>query len=141
MVTLKHIRLQYVKCRLKHRLNHRSLFYSHQYSKSDRDSESKKQNPDLILVSQDVLTRKLASLRALKTEFENYSGTDLNRIDNDYGTSRDEDSVIYYFRQRLVKILFNLHHSRLHHRRLLWLSRRHRGRPIVLRPALPTRGV
>lgn len=65
------------------------------------------QNPDIILVSQDVISRKLAKLRALKTEFENYSGADLNNIDNEYGTAKDEDAVIYYFRYRLVRILFS----------------------------------
>ncbi len=64
------------------------------------------QNPDLILVPENVIQQKLSKIRALKLEFQNYNGAALNRIDDDYGTARDEDSVIYRFRQRLVAILF-----------------------------------
>jgi len=64
------------------------------------------QSPERILVSQDIIANKLAKIRALKEEFQNYNGAALNRIDDDYGTARDEDSVIYRFRERMVQILF-----------------------------------
>ena len=64
------------------------------------------QSPGRILVSDAIISSKLARIRALREEFQNYSGAALNRIDDDYGTARDEDSVIYRFRQRMVQILF-----------------------------------
>lgn len=63
-------------------------------------------NPNKIVLPENLLRTKLSDLESLKTKFENASGATLNDWDRKYGTSRDEDSVIYYLQDSLRDILF-----------------------------------
>jgi len=63
-------------------------------------------NSDKILVSEASIQGKLTDMRALYQEISNLSGAGLNDIDRQYGTATDEESIVFYTKEKLRGIIF-----------------------------------
>lgn len=63
-------------------------------------------NPNYVIVPRDSIETKLAEFKILYDEFQNLSGAGINAIDRQYGTTRDEESLVYYLKRKIRDIIF-----------------------------------